>query len=81
MATVEIEERLARLEAEVAQLKVKVSQDIDKPVPWWQQISGVFKDDPAFDEAMRLGREWREAQRPDYDEDKTNPTENTDDSA
>ena len=68
MATLEIEERLFRLEAEVAQLKVKVSQTTDNPVPWWQQISGVFKDDPLFDEAERLGREWREAQRMEYDE-------------
>lgn len=30
--------------------------------PWWQRIRGTFKDDPAYDEAMRLGREWRESQ-------------------
>jgi hypothetical protein len=26
-------------------------------------VSGTFKDNPAFDEAMRLGREYRESQR------------------
>ena len=32
--------------------------------PWWEEISGSFANDPAFDEAMRLGREWRESFRP-----------------
>ena len=69
MAVSEVEERLSRLEAEVAQLKTKMSPTQENPIPWWQQISGVFKDDPLFDEAECLGREWREAQRMEYDED------------
>ena len=36
--------------------------------PWWEQISGVFKDCPEFEEAARLGREWRESQRMDYND-------------
>src|SRR5581483_3035701 len=32
--------------------------------PWWEAIRGTFKNDPAYVEAMRLGREWREAQQP-----------------
>jgi hypothetical protein len=34
----------------------------------WEQISGVFADTPAFDEAVALGRQYREAQRPAADE-------------
>lgn len=62
MAT-ELERRVATLEAEVERLKAR----LDEPpavAPWWERISGAFADDPAFEEAMRLGRKYREAQRP-----------------
>lgn len=64
MTDVAIEERLTALEAEVQRLKqqqiVTVSQT---DVPWWKRIVGVYKDDPEFLEAMRLGREYRESLR------------------
>ncbi|HSH83433.1 MAG TPA: hypothetical protein VLA19_33285 [Herpetosiphonaceae bacterium] len=62
MATSTLEERVALLEQEVVQLR----RQIDPPavVPWWEQISGVFAEVPAFDEAAGLGRRYREAQRP-----------------
>lgn len=41
--------------------------------PRWKQIIGVFKNDPLFDEAERLGREGREAQRMEYDDDADTP--------
>jgi len=70
MATSSLEERVAELEAEVKQLKQKHnaagSQDNR---PWWEQIRGTVKDDPDYDEAMRLGREYRESLRPKDDED------------
>lgn len=55
----QLEERLAHLEAEVARLKRKV----ENPSPWWEQIAGTFADNPAYDEAMHLGREYRESLR------------------
>jgi hypothetical protein len=64
MATVKLEERVAVLEAEVALLKAKVAGQAGGEVPWWKQIKGSFANDPAFLEAMRLGREYREALRP-----------------
>ncbi len=27
--------------------------------PWWEQIAGTFTNDSAYDEAMKLGREYR----------------------
>ncbi len=57
-----IEERLANLEAEVALLKSKLQSDSPK-TPWWETISGTFANDPVYDEAMRLGREYRESLR------------------
>ncbi|PDW02790.1 hypothetical protein CJ255_12255 [Candidatus Viridilinea mediisalina] len=43
-----------------------LKQQLAQPaiVPWWQQINGVFAATPAFDEAIHLGRQYREAQRP-----------------
>src|SRR5947207_9818637 len=62
MADISFEQRLAVLEAEVAQLK----RDI-KPAslqePWWETIFGSFKDDPYYEEAMAEGRRYRESLR------------------
>jgi hypothetical protein len=57
-----MESRIAALEAEVARLKQKMEKDSAKP--WWQQIVGSFANDPHYEEAMRLGRDYRESLRP-----------------
>jgi hypothetical protein len=62
MAIAELEKRLARLEAEVERLKQERSVAAPAKKPWWEEIRGLFKDDPAYVEAMRLGREWRQSQ-------------------
>lgn len=70
MTNTEIEKRLENLEAEVALLKSKLEKKDNKSeVPWWEQHLGIFADDPIYDEAMRLGREYRESQKMVYDED------------
>ena len=53
--TKQIEERVAVLEAEVERLKSK----LETGVPWWERIAGAFANDPTYDVAMRLGREYR----------------------
>ena len=64
MAMPRIESRVAALEAEVAQLKQRLSSPSDQRGEWLEEISGVFTDDPIHREAMRLGREYRESLRP-----------------
>ena len=59
----QLEERVAYLEAEVARLKNKVENG-EPSKPWWEQIVGAFADNSAYDEAMRLGREYRDSLRP-----------------
>ena len=55
-----LNERVAELESELAAVKLRLPAE---PVGW-RSIIGVFANDPAFDEAMRLGREYREGQSP-----------------
>jgi hypothetical protein len=69
MSTPTLEERVATLEAQVARLSQRLEQQngsaiANAEIPWWKQISGVFAGDPAFLEAMELGRQWRESFRP-----------------
>jgi hypothetical protein len=64
MATVPLKERVAILEKEVERLRSDLEKMASADKPWWDQIIGTFADDPAFEEAVRLGREYRESQRP-----------------
>ncbi len=69
MATRTLEDRMTAMEQELAQLKQQLQAESPRITePGWKQIVGVFKDCPEFDEAVRLGREWRESQRMEYDE-------------
>jgi hypothetical protein len=55
-----LEQRVAELEKMVAELRSQPTPTAKKKD--WRRTVGVFKDDPDFDEAMRLGREYREQQ-------------------
>jgi hypothetical protein len=70
MTNTELESRISILETEVALLKSNHQKKDDKSeLPWWKQIIGTFADDPAHEEAMKLGREYRLAQR-DFEKEK-----------
>ena len=58
-----IEQRLEHVERELTELKGEIKTLIPRP-NWISAISGTFKDDPEFDEVLRLGKELREADRP-----------------
>jgi hypothetical protein len=32
--------------------------------PWWEKIVGTFADDPAYEEAMQFGQEYRQSLKP-----------------
>ena len=70
MATTSIEERLAAVEAELAELKTQVAANkAATPIPWWEQRFGAFANSKEYEEAARLGRKYRESLRPkDYDD-------------
>jgi hypothetical protein len=68
MTTQQLEARLATLEQEIAQVKQMLAPTCQSPAvqPWWEKIAGSFADDPDFDEAERLGREWRKSAQDDW---------------
>ena len=55
-----IEERLTAVERELADLKRRLQTPEDGK-SWIERIAGTFKDDPDFDEIVRLGREFRKS--------------------
>jgi hypothetical protein len=62
MSTRSLEARVAELEAELSRLKQRVeTQQTPRSVAWWERRFGAFKDDPLYEDAMRLGREYRES--------------------
>ena len=70
MGSTSLEDRVAALEEEVAELKKRLGgEQPGDGVPWWEKIAGTFANDEAYEEAMRLGREYRESLRPKDDED------------
>jgi hypothetical protein len=64
MASSKLEVRVSALEVEVARLKERLGEPGVPSRPDWRNVVGSFANDPAFEEAMRLGREWRESFRP-----------------
>ena len=62
MGAAKLSDRVAALEADVARLKAALPGAAGGR--WWEQILGAFAGDPAHEEAMRLGCEYRESLRP-----------------
>lgn len=60
MATT-LEERVTALEAQVAHLLAD-KQAAKTDMPWYERWKGAFQGDEMYDEAMRLGAEYRHSQ-------------------
>ena len=58
----ELQERLSRVERDLAELKSQMHR-LGDAKNWIDQVRGSFQDDPQFDEILRLGRELRQADR------------------
>lgn len=52
-----IEQRLAAVESELRNLKRK----IESTESWYDRMTGAFENDPAFEEVLELGRQFRES--------------------
>ena len=55
-----VEQRLEALEKEIAELREQLAEMKPREKDWRRSI-GAFANDPDYDRAMRLGREWRES--------------------
>ena len=60
--TKSLEERIEKVEKELARLKGRSNGSQDKS-NWISDITGSFENDEDFDEILRLGREERQADR------------------
>lgn len=56
-----LETRVTALETELSHIQQILSESLDPQKPWWLKIVGSFEDDASFDEAVRLGQEWRKS--------------------
>ena len=65
-----LEQRMTAMEQEIMQVKKRLlPENTVTANPWLDHVFGAFKDDPLFEEAVRYGREWREAQGEDNNPD------------
>jgi hypothetical protein len=64
MPSHKIETRLAMLEAEVERLRARLEAGSTAVTPWWDRIAGTFADDLAHEQAMKMGRMYRDSLRP-----------------
>ena len=55
-----LEERVSHVEQDLAKLKSQV-ESLRSERGWIDRIKGSFKNDPDFEEILRLGREIRQA--------------------
>ncbi len=56
-----MEERMTELEKQVASL-LKGKEEVTATASWLDKWAGAFADDPYFEEAARLGVEYRRSQ-------------------
>ena len=64
MAMESLEDRVTALEKEMTRLKARLEPTKETSSDWIDKIYGSFANDPIYEEAMRLGREYRESLRP-----------------
>lgn len=55
---VSLENRIAAVEAAIAELQQQIA--VPQPKNWLHQITGSFKDEPAFEEVLAYGRALRQ---------------------
>ncbi len=63
-----LEERVAELENKVVAIEQSQPKEKTNSLKGWRSILGISANDPHFDEVVRLGREWRNADRPNDDD-------------
>ncbi len=59
----ELEKQISVLADELAQVKKQVANGhtAEEEMPWWEKRWGLFDNDPDYEKAMELGRQYRES--------------------
>jgi hypothetical protein len=71
MAVETLEERVARLENKLQTVEARLEEQAENNKSrkrGWKWFVGIYADSPDFDEVVRIGEEWRNADRPRSDE-------------
>jgi len=64
-----LDSRLTAVENELAELRRGLNaRKAQNATAWWEEMFGSFAGSEGFDEAVQLGREYRESLRPKEDE-------------
>ena len=65
IADPKLAKRVTSLERELQKLKVELkTMRQGSPPPWWERCTGVFKNDPLFDDMVEAGRAYRQSLAP-----------------
>jgi hypothetical protein len=48
---------------ELARLRRKI-ETAESTRPWWERIAGTFEKDPVYQQAKKMGREYRKSLNP-----------------
>ena len=64
MAIETLEERVQKLEIIVQEVQERLAVQASAQKRGWRWFIGIDANNPHFDEAVRLGQEWRNADRP-----------------
>jgi hypothetical protein len=67
MAVETLEERVERLENKLQRVEARLAEQAGNAIPkkrGWKWFVGIYADSPDFDEVVRIGEEWRNADRP-----------------
>ncbi|MDQ2733166.1 MAG: hypothetical protein M3Y56_16055 [Armatimonadota bacterium] len=64
MPTGTLEERVQKLESTIQEVQEQIAQPPSVKKRGWRWFVGIDANNPHFEEAVRLGREWRYADRP-----------------
>ncbi len=64
----QLEARVIALEAEIAQIKQLLSHEKQTQTPWLEKVVGSFADCLEFDEMERLGQEWRDSYKDEFEQ-------------
>lgn len=64
MATETLEERVQKLESKLQEVQAQLAQQPTLKKRGWRWFVGIDANNPHFEEAVRLGQEWRNTDRP-----------------